>query len=71
MSLYDPEKDEVAAFEELIGSHGELGGCQSRPFIMYPSNWNLGNEKIIGAEKVYHIFKNKISNTTLNKNTSK
>lgn len=45
MSLYDPEKDEVAAFEELIGSHGGLGGCQSRPFIMYPSNWNLGNEK--------------------------
>lgn len=71
MSLYNPEKDEVAAFEELIGSHGGLGGCQSRPFIMYPSNWNLGNEKIIGAEKVYHIFKNKISNNTLNKNTSK
>ena len=26
MSLYDSEKDEVAAFEELIGSHGGLGG---------------------------------------------
>ena len=25
-SLYDSEKDEVAAFEELIGSHGGLGG---------------------------------------------
>ena len=26
ISLYDPEFDEVAAFEELIGSHGGLGG---------------------------------------------
>ncbi len=71
MSIYDAEKDEVAAFEELIGSHGGLGGCHSRPFIMYPCNWDLANEKIIGAEKVYQIFKNKICKTALNKDTSK
>ena len=35
-SLYDPESGEVAAFEELVGSHGGLGGNQSFPFIMYP-----------------------------------
>ncbi len=62
MSLYDPAKDEVAAFEELIGSHGGLGGDQSRPFIMYPSEWNLDNENIIGSEKVYKLLKNKIDN---------
>ena len=27
-SVYDPTNDEVAAFEELIGSHGGLGGTQ-------------------------------------------
>jgi len=60
MSLYDTEKNEVAAFEELIGSHGGLGGDQTKPFIMYPSEWNLETEDIIGAEKVYKIFKNKM-----------
>lgn len=60
MSFYDPEKDEVAAFEELIGSHGGLGGDQSKPFIMHPAEWNLDNEVITGAEQVYKLFKNKI-----------
>ena len=60
MSMYDPEKNETAAFEELIGSHGGLGGEQSEPFVMYPSEWNLDNENIIGAEKLYKLFKAKI-----------
>jgi len=59
-SSYYSETDEVAAFEELIGSHGGLGGSQSRPFIMHPSSWNLGNEKIVGAENIYRILKNKL-----------
>ena len=36
ISLYDPEFEEVAAFEELIGSHGGLGGPQTLPLIMHP-----------------------------------
>ena len=36
LSQYDPELGEVAAFEELIGSHGGLGGFQTRPFILHP-----------------------------------
>ena len=31
ISLLDPATDEVAAFEELIGSHGGLGGAQTEP----------------------------------------
>jgi putative membrane protein len=65
MSSYDPVKDEVAAFEELIGSHGGLGGDQSKPFIMYPSEWNFDKEVIIGAEKVYKLFKRKVNNDLL------
>ncbi|MGD8466660.1 MAG: phage holin family protein, partial [Anaerolineae bacterium] len=30
-SFSDPETGEVAAFEELIGSHGGLGGWQTQP----------------------------------------
>ena len=34
---YDPELDEVAAFEEQVGSHGGLGGPQTHPFLLYPA----------------------------------
>jgi putative membrane protein len=64
MSMFDTEKNEVAAFEELVGSHGGLGGDQSKPFIMYPSEWNLDNEEIIGAERVYQVFMKKINGAT-------
>ena len=55
-SAYDSQKDEVYAFEELIGSHGGAGGTQQRPFIMYPCDWK-NNKKIVGAENVYKFFK--------------
>ncbi len=59
VSLYDPVKNEVAAFEELVGSHGGIGGEQSFPFVLHPSEWDLGDD-LVGAEKVYHAFKKEI-----------
>lgn len=56
-SFYDEENDEVCAFEELVGSHGGAGGIQSKPFIIYPSDWNIGDEELIGAESIYRILK--------------
>lgn len=35
-SMHDPETGRVHAFEEQIGSHGGLGGEQSRPFLLWP-----------------------------------
>ena len=52
ISLYDPEFDEVAAFEELIGSHGGLGGPQTQPLILHPAEWEL-DEELVGADAVY------------------
>lgn len=52
ISLLDPGTGEVAAFEELIGSHGGLGGPQTEPFIMHPADWTI-DEPIVGAEAVY------------------
>ena len=52
ISLYDPEFEEVAAFEELIGSHGGLGGPQTLPLIMHPTEWEL-DEELVGAPAVY------------------
>ena len=61
-SFYDVEKDEVCAFEELVGSHGGAGGSQSEPFILYPSDWNVPDEKIVGAESIYRILKTNLGN---------
>ncbi len=56
-SFYDPESDEVAAFEELVGSHGGLGGNQSKPFLMTPSEWDFGATEIVGAENLHRVLK--------------
>ncbi len=53
ISEYDPELGEVAAFEELIGSHGGLGGPQTQPFILHPAEWELDEEVPLGAPAIY------------------
>ena len=53
LSQYDPELGEVAAFEELIGSHGGLGGPQTEPFILHPIEWTLDEEVPLGAPAIY------------------
>ena len=53
LSQYDPELGEVAAFEELIGSHGGLGGPQTEPFILHPVEWELDEE--IPARGARHL----------------
>jgi uncharacterized membrane protein YvlD (DUF360 family) len=53
LSQYDPELGEVAAFEELIGSHGGLGGPQTQPFILHPAGWILDEAVPVGAPAIY------------------
>ena len=59
-SFFDPNKQEGAAFEELIGFHGGLGGYQTQPFLLYPSEWELADETIIGAEAIYRFLKGQL-----------
>jgi len=56
-SFHDPETGEVAAFEELIGSHGGLGGWQTQPFLMFPSALPLPSEPIVGAARLHAVLK--------------
>ncbi|MEV8508912.1 alkaline phosphatase family protein [Actinoplanes sp. NPDC051475] len=51
-SLLDPVTQEVAAFEELIGCHGGLGGWQSRSMLVHPAAWPV-TEELIGADSVH------------------
>ena len=48
ISALDPSTGQIAAFEELIGSHGGLGGPQTDAFLLYPSDWELDGE-LVGA----------------------
>ncbi|MEU5576513.1 phage holin family protein [Streptomyces huasconensis] len=59
-SWYDPQDGEVLAFEEQIGSHGGLGGAQSRPFLLSPlvlSAPVADGEELVGAEAVHHVLR--------------
>ncbi|WP_338900202.1 phage holin family protein [Streptomyces sp. TG1A-60] len=59
-SWYDPAEGEVLAFEEQIGSHGGLGGCQARPFLMSPLVFSApveDGEDLVGAERIHHVLR--------------
>jgi uncharacterized membrane protein YvlD (DUF360 family) len=55
-STFWEEMEEVAAFEELVGSHGGLGGSQSFPFVVFPADLPWPDEQVVGSERVHRIF---------------
>ncbi|MCO5315076.1 MAG: phage holin family protein [Solirubrobacterales bacterium] len=56
-STWWPDLDEVAAFEELVGSHGGLGGPQSHPFVLHPTELPWPDQPVVGAEAIHRILK--------------
>lgn len=55
-SFYDPVADEGAAFEELIGFHGGLGGKQTAPFVLVPTQLVQPTEPLVGARSIHELF---------------
>jgi len=55
--MFDPERNEVAPFEEFMGSHGGLGGWQSHPFALVPSAWRAPAEPIVGVEAMHEVLR--------------
>jgi Type I phosphodiesterase / nucleotide pyrophosphatase len=64
-SMYDPEADEVAPFEEFMGSHGGLGGSQSHPFAVVPSAWSPEPPDIVGVEAMHAALRTWLGETGL------
>ncbi|HKO39373.1 MAG TPA: phage holin family protein [Solirubrobacterales bacterium] len=56
-STYWTAFGEVAAFEELVGSHGGMGGTQSFPFVLHPAELEWPAEEVVGAEAVHRILR--------------
>lgn len=57
MGLWDPATNEDAAFEELVGNHGGLGGTQQQPFVLHPVDLDPGPLPIIGAGTLSRVLK--------------
>jgi hypothetical protein len=51
-SRLDEGTDEVAAFEELVGCHGGMGGWQTEAVLVHPADWPVQGE-LNGADEVY------------------
>jgi uncharacterized membrane protein YvlD (DUF360 family) len=59
-SSYEPDSGEVLSFEEQIGSHGGLGGAQTRPFLLSPlvlSDPAADGTEPSGAEQVHRVLR--------------
>jgi hypothetical protein len=49
--------EEVAAFEELVGSHGGMGGSQSFPFVLFPIALPYPERAVVGAEGMHRVLR--------------
>jgi uncharacterized membrane protein YvlD (DUF360 family) len=55
--MYDPNAEEVAPFEEFMGSHGGLGGPQTKPFAVVPADWSEPPAPIVGVEAMHEVLR--------------
>jgi hypothetical protein len=55
--MYDPTSEEVAPFEEFMGSHGGLGGPQTKPFAVVPAQWSEPATAIVGVEAMHEALR--------------
>lgn len=56
-SAVDPDRGTVHAFEAQAGSHGGLGGPQSRPFLLHPVELPAGEEPLLGGQALHEVFR--------------
>jgi uncharacterized membrane protein YvlD (DUF360 family) len=63
--VYDADANEVAPFEEFMGSHGGLGGWQSHPFAIVPASWSEPDSPIVGARTMHEMIRGWLHETGL------
>ena len=56
MSSVDPVTQEVAAFEELVGSHGGLGGWQTDAVLVHPAEWPIAEGELNGSDTMHRLL---------------
>jgi hypothetical protein len=53
ISSVDAVTEEVAAFEELVGSHGGLGGWQTDAMLVHPARWPITQPELDGPDAIH------------------
>jgi hypothetical protein len=53
VSRLDAGTEEVAAFEELVGSHGGIGGWQTEAILVHPATWRRDGRDLTGPDAVH------------------
>jgi hypothetical protein len=54
---YDPSTGQVIGIDDLVGAHGGVGGLQTRPFLIYPSEWTERAPELVGATAVHRFLR--------------
>jgi uncharacterized membrane protein YvlD (DUF360 family) len=54
---WDPSTNWVIGFDDLVGAHGGLGGPQTRPFLIYPSEWAEQPPKLVGPAQMHQFLR--------------
>lgn len=55
ISRLDDYTHEVAAFEELVGCHGGIGGWQTEAVLVHPSRWTV-DKPPVGSDAVHALL---------------
>jgi hypothetical protein len=53
---YDPGNGQVVSYEDLVGSHGGLGGWQGQPFLLHPIELTVEGP-LVGAVAVHDTLR--------------
>jgi hypothetical protein len=64
LGRYDPTSEEVAAFEDLVGSHGGLGGGQTGAVLVHPSSWSAPSGRDLRGTDVYELLRGQLHGDT-------
>lgn len=54
---YDASTGWVVGIDDLVGAHGGVGGMQTRPFLVYPSEWTDQPPDLVGAVSVHRFLR--------------
>jgi hypothetical protein len=56
-TLYDPQTQTLAGFEEQVSHHGGLGGPQNHAFVLRPLALPYDGLPIVGAPALHRVLR--------------
>jgi uncharacterized membrane protein YvlD (DUF360 family) len=54
---YDPSTGQVIGIDDLVGAHGGVGGMQTQPFLVYPTDWAEPTPALVGAASMHRFLR--------------